>query len=168
MSGVPQQARSARLMPGTAGSTCALCCARRRRDLPIGLEVPMPRSCARSARSAAARRRARRPSPCWRASREPGPHARGGGGCGAIGARHVELIGANADARLCASPIRPPAPRRWPSAWAAAFATLDALLEAERPDAVVIATPNRLHADNALACIERGMPGWSRSRWPTT
>jgi len=80
-------------------------------------------------------------------------------GCGAIGRRHVELIGANEDARLCgladpAAGIAALAERLG----VRAFGTLDALLDAERPDAVVIATPNRLHVDNALACIARRVP----------
>jgi predicted dehydrogenase len=38
------------------------------------------------------------------------------------------------------------------------YATLGELLAARRPDGVILATPNRLHADQALECIAAGVP----------
>jgi predicted dehydrogenase len=38
------------------------------------------------------------------------------------------------------------------------FETLEALLEADRPDGVVIATPNALHVSAGLACVAAGVP----------
>ena len=38
------------------------------------------------------------------------------------------------------------------------YASLDNLLDAEIVDGVVIATPNQLHEEHALACIARGIP----------
>ena len=80
-------------------------------------------------------------------------------GAGAIGARHIEEIAANRDAALCAIIDV--------SAAAAALAhrtgvmldeSLDALLARERPDGILIATPNALHAPQALQCIAAGIP----------
>ena len=80
-------------------------------------------------------------------------------GCGAIGRRHVDLIGANDDARLCG--LADPATGTGALAerlGVPAFESLDTLLDVVQPDAVVIATPNRLHVANALACIARRIP----------
>ncbi|GGX12206.1 oxidoreductase [Pigmentiphaga litoralis] len=38
------------------------------------------------------------------------------------------------------------------------YATLDQLIEHDRPDGAILATPNTLHADQALWCIGRGIP----------
>jgi predicted dehydrogenase len=80
-------------------------------------------------------------------------------GCGAIGRRHVELIAAQPEARLCG--LADPAAGTAPLAerfGARAFPSLEAMLEAARPDAVIIATPNALHTRHALACVGRGLP----------
>jgi predicted dehydrogenase len=38
------------------------------------------------------------------------------------------------------------------------FADIAALFAAQRPDGVILATPNQLHVEQALACIEAGVP----------
>ena len=80
-------------------------------------------------------------------------------GAGQIGARHMELIAECSRARLCAVVD--------PSATAAALAarwdvphlaSIEELLPATRPDGIVLATPNHLHASGALACAAHGVP----------
>jgi len=80
-------------------------------------------------------------------------------GAGLIGRRHVELIRQSASCDLAA--IVDPAPA------AAALArncdvpvypTLAELFAARRPDAVIVATPNVLHAPNGIACARHGVP----------
>jgi predicted dehydrogenase len=80
-------------------------------------------------------------------------------GAGTIGARHIEEIAACPNASLAAVVDVVPATaklaheRRVPL-----YDSLDVLLRRERPDGVVIATPNVLHAPQALACIAAGVP----------
>jgi len=80
-------------------------------------------------------------------------------GAGHIGQRHMDLIGQSSRARLCAVVD--------PCAQAAALAarrgvphltSLQALLSGARPDGVVLATPNHLHAGGALLCAAHGVP----------
>ena len=80
-------------------------------------------------------------------------------GTGAIGKRHVGFLRSRPVFDLVAA--ADPAPgasaycqdQRIPH-----FADYRQMLEAERPDGVVIATPNALHEEVALACIEAGIP----------
>lgn len=79
-------------------------------------------------------------------------------GAGIIGRRHIELIQAQPRCRLTA--IVDPSPGAAACAQAAGvplFPDLAALLAAQRPDGVVLATPNALHVDHALACVEAGV-----------
>lgn len=79
-------------------------------------------------------------------------------GAGRIGQRHVELIRNSPVCELAG--VVDPAPHAAAVAQAAGsriHATLDALLALERPDAVVVATPNAMHLDHALACIAAGV-----------
>jgi predicted dehydrogenase len=80
-------------------------------------------------------------------------------GAGLIGRRHIELIRASDCCELAA--IVDPAPA------AAALArdcgvplypTLAALFATRRPDAVIAATPNVLHAENGIECARHGVP----------
>jgi predicted dehydrogenase len=80
-------------------------------------------------------------------------------GAGMIGLRHIEEIGGSRSARL-ASIVDPS-----PGAAAIAqredvplFASIAELLAHDRPDGVILATPNRLHVEQGLACVAAGIP----------
>jgi predicted dehydrogenase len=80
-------------------------------------------------------------------------------GAGVIGRRHLQLIRAHPACDLVA--IADPVPAA--AALAAdhgvpAYRSLDELLAAQRPDGVIIATPNALHVPQALACIAARVP----------
>lgn len=80
-------------------------------------------------------------------------------GAGLIGRRHIHFIARDAGCRLSA--IVDPAPATAALArehGATHFASLDELLARERPDGVVLATPNQLHVEQALACIAAKLP----------
>ncbi len=79
-------------------------------------------------------------------------------GAGAVGRRHIELIGQSGECALAA--IVDPSSGAADLARAAGvprFAHLDDLLADPRPDGVIVATPNPLHVDQALACIGAGV-----------
>ena len=80
-------------------------------------------------------------------------------GAGLIGRKHIELIDASADCVVAGIAD--------PSAEAKTFAAtqripwypdLRELLERERPDGMIVASPNSMHLKMALDCIERGVP----------
>jgi predicted dehydrogenase len=80
-------------------------------------------------------------------------------GAGLIGRRHIEEVDASGSARLAAvvDPL--------PAAQAVAddfgvprYASLSALFDSDRPDGVILATPNQLHVDGGLECIAAGVP----------
>ena len=80
-------------------------------------------------------------------------------GAGVIGRRHAAAIGASDVARVHAVVDPSPAAADWAAtAGYDLFPTLDALLDAGRPDGVIIATPNALHATGAQAAIAAGLP----------
>jgi len=80
-------------------------------------------------------------------------------GAGLIGRKHLELIEASSDCVVAGIAD--------PSAEAKAFAEAHSiswypdhreLLEQEKPDGMIVASPNALHLAMALDCIERGVP----------
>ncbi|WP_187970408.1 Gfo/Idh/MocA family protein [Aquibium microcysteis] len=80
-------------------------------------------------------------------------------GAGQIGRRHVEAILETPEAQLAA--IVDPAPGA--AAYAADrgvphFIDLDDPISRGLADAVIVATPNQLHAENSLRCIAAGLP----------
>ena len=80
-------------------------------------------------------------------------------GAGSIGRTHIALIRQAPECRLHA--IVDPSPAT--QAFAAEmdvpqFQSLSDLLDGERPDGVIIATPNAIHAENAIACLQRRIP----------
>lgn len=80
-------------------------------------------------------------------------------GAGLIGRRHIQLVNQNHDAKLVA--IVDPSPEAVNLArdhGVELYASLDDLFEVDRPDAVILATPNSLHVQGGLACLEAGIP----------
>lgn len=84
-------------------------------------------------------------------------------GAGQIGKRHLEMIVANQAAKHCAiHSIVDPSPAA--SQLAASLGVecvsdLDALLKhSNKPDGIVLATPNQLHVEQALQCIAHKIP----------
>ena len=79
-------------------------------------------------------------------------------GAGLIGRTHIGLVQASRECEL--SGIVDPAPASAEVARAAGvprYGTLSALFAARRPDGVILATPNQLHVQNALECIDAGV-----------
>lgn len=79
-------------------------------------------------------------------------------GIGAIGRRHVELVVASSECRLLAVVDPLPAPAAYLSDLnVPQYANLADLFAAHKPDGVILATPNALHVEQALQCIEAGV-----------
>lgn len=80
-------------------------------------------------------------------------------GAGLIGRRHVELIEASPDCVLAGIADPSPAGKEFAQSrgvpW---YADHRALLEQDKPDGLVIASPNSLHLPMALDCAEAGVP----------
>lgn len=80
-------------------------------------------------------------------------------GAGLIGRRHIELIQASQRCELAAIvDFSPAAQEIAEAAGVRLFQTFAELFEQHRPDGIILATPNRLHAEQALACIAAGVP----------
>jgi predicted dehydrogenase len=80
-------------------------------------------------------------------------------GAGLIGRRHIEEVQANSSTELAA--VVDPAAAGAELAQQAnvpVYASLAELLAVERPDGVIIATPNRLHVEHGLQCVQAGVP----------
>ncbi len=80
-------------------------------------------------------------------------------GAGQIGKRHIEFI-VKSDACLLAA-IADPAPAATEYAQALGvplYPSLSAILAQERPDGVILATPNQMHFDQAMECIAAKVP----------
>ncbi len=80
-------------------------------------------------------------------------------GAGLIGKRHIDLASKSQRAQLSA--IIDPAPAAAEIAQSynvPLYASLTDLLEKDRPDGIVLATPNRMHFDQAMQCIAAGLP----------
>ena len=80
-------------------------------------------------------------------------------GAGRIGRQHMLRLQASPSCMLSAvvDPA-PDAPQIARDAGVPWFETLNQLWAAGRPDGVIIATPNALHVDQALACLAEGVP----------
>ncbi|GLZ88821.1 oxidoreductase [Metapseudomonas resinovorans] len=80
-------------------------------------------------------------------------------GAGLIGQRHLEIIQASASCDPVA--LVDPAPAAEAVAQRAGlplFPSLEALFETGRPDGIILATPNQLHVEQALTCLQAGVP----------
>ena len=80
-------------------------------------------------------------------------------GAGAIGQAHMRL--AQSSPTLVLSAVvdpSPAAPALAERAGVALYRSLEQLLEVDRPDGLVLATPNHLHVPQALQCIAVGLP----------
>lgn len=80
-------------------------------------------------------------------------------GAGLIGLRHIEETQKSRSARLSA--IVDPSPKAAEAARTEGvplYGTLNELLARDRPDGIVLATPNQLHAEQAVQCIAAGIP----------
>jgi predicted dehydrogenase len=80
-------------------------------------------------------------------------------GVGLIGRRHAAHVAAERGAKLTAlvdpSPAAAEIAETFGASWFASFAELVA---ADRPDGVIIATPNQLHVRHGLEAVEAGIP----------
>ena len=80
-------------------------------------------------------------------------------GAGLIGLAHVGVVRASATCALSA--IVDPAPAAEAVAAKSGvplFRSLAELIAKDRPDGVILATPNQLHVEHALKCIDAGLP----------
>lgn len=80
-------------------------------------------------------------------------------GAGLIGMAHISVIGQSPSCMLSA--IVDPSPGAVALAAQAGvplFKTLDELLSQDKPDGIVLATPNALHVPQALQCMQVGVP----------
>jgi predicted dehydrogenase len=80
-------------------------------------------------------------------------------GAGAIGRAHIRLIDRSTECTLVA--VVDPAAQAGDLAeqfGVPRCRDLDALLAEQKPDGVVVASPNRLHVEQGLACIAAGIP----------
>jgi predicted dehydrogenase len=80
-------------------------------------------------------------------------------GAGYIGQAHAGVLGQIPACRLSAIVDPSPAAARVAAqAGVPLYASIDQLLEQDRPDGLVLATPNALHVPQALQCIQAGLP----------
>jgi len=80
-------------------------------------------------------------------------------GAGYIGQAH--MAAAQASATLTLGAVVDPSPAAAAVAQRAGvplYASLDELIARDRPDGVVLATPNRLHVEHAMRCLRAGLP----------
>ena len=80
-------------------------------------------------------------------------------GVGAIGIRHVQEIELSGSAALASLVDPAPAAADVAARYGVPlFSSLAEMFEAARPDGVVLATPNTLHASGGLECVRAGVP----------
>lgn len=80
-------------------------------------------------------------------------------GAGLIGRRHIDtILACPQDAELVGIADPFIGADKYPQVKAPFFRTPEALFASVKPDAVVIATPNNLHAPQGIDCARRGLP----------
>ncbi|HEV7932958.1 MAG TPA: Gfo/Idh/MocA family oxidoreductase [Actinomadura sp.] len=80
-------------------------------------------------------------------------------GAGAIGKRHIEEIDSSDQAELASIVDPGPAgPELAEKYGAALFPSLAELFAKDKPDGIVLATPNRMHVEGGLECVAAGVP----------
>lgn len=80
-------------------------------------------------------------------------------GAGLIGQAHIKVLGSSPSCMLLA--VVDPSPAAVEVAVKAGvplYKTIDELLSANRPDGLILATPNQLHVSQALQCMEAKLP----------
>ncbi|MDV7212064.1 Gfo/Idh/MocA family protein [Azotobacter beijerinckii] len=80
-------------------------------------------------------------------------------GAGYIGQAHMGVLQQSPTCQLSA--VVDPSPAAAEIAARAGvplYASLDELIEKDRPDGIVLATPNQLHVEHAILCMEAGLP----------
>ena len=80
-------------------------------------------------------------------------------GAGLIGKRHIEEVHAS-DATVLASIVDPgpTAPELAEKYGVPLFASLADLFAIDKPDGIILATPNQMHVDGGMACVAAGVP----------
>ncbi len=80
-------------------------------------------------------------------------------GAGLIGKRHAMHVKASPVAELAGvidpTPVGEAVALEYGAPW---FKSLDEMLATARPEGVIVATPNQVHVENGLSCIEAGLP----------
>lgn len=80
-------------------------------------------------------------------------------GAGYIGLAHIDCLGRSPSSVLSAVVDPSPAAEQVAAKQGVPlFKTLDELFASNRPDGIILATPNHLHVEQALQCIEVGVP----------
>jgi predicted dehydrogenase len=80
-------------------------------------------------------------------------------GAGLIGRRHIEEVDASSSARLAAIVDPFPAAQVVADTFGVPrLRSLAELFETDKPDGVILATPNQLHVDGGLECVAAGVP----------
>ena len=80
-------------------------------------------------------------------------------GAGLVGRRHIDAIRADGAAEISAIADPAPAARDYAAnAGLQLFNDIADLLAADRPDGIILATPNHIHVEGGLACIAASVP----------
>jgi hypothetical protein len=80
-------------------------------------------------------------------------------GAGLIGRRHIEEVDASSSVQLAAIVDPFPAAQEVADTFGVTlYGSLAELFAVDRPDGVILATPNQLHVDGGLECVAAGVP----------
>lgn len=80
-------------------------------------------------------------------------------GAGLIGQRHIEEVDASSSAQLAAVVDPAPGARDVAKKYGVPLVgSLRELFDRDKPDGVILATPNRLHVEGGLECVAAGVP----------